>query len=140
LRKLALPDAWNAERQVAAAYYNAELEGVGDLRLPPVAPGSQPVWHLYVVRTAEPTALAETLRSRGIGSGRHYPEPPHLSVAYAHLGYRPGSFPVAEALAREGLSLPLFPGISEMQLAAVVAAVVEHFHGGGRAGRESVVR
>jgi dTDP-4-amino-4,6-dideoxygalactose transaminase len=140
LRKLALLDAWNAERQVAAAYYNAELEGVGDLRLPPVAPGSQPVWHLYVVRTAEPTALAETLRSRGIGSGRHYPEPPHLSVAYAHLGYRPGSFPVAEALAREGLSLPLFPGISEMQLAAVVAAVVEHFHGGGRAGRESVVR
>jgi dTDP-4-amino-4,6-dideoxygalactose transaminase len=138
-RKLGLLDSWNDERRAAAAYYTAELEGVGDLRLPPVASGSDPVWHLYVVRTADPAALAETLRGRGIGSGRHYPEPPHLSRAYAYLGHRSGAFPTAEALAGECLSLPLFPGIGEDQLAAVVAAIAEHFDRGGRAGRESVV-
>ncbi|HWB56877.1 MAG TPA: DegT/DnrJ/EryC1/StrS family aminotransferase [Gaiellaceae bacterium] len=138
-RKLALLDSWNDERRAAAAYYTAELAGVGDLRLPPVAPGSDPVWHLYVVRTADPAALAGALRAQGIGSGRHYPEPPHLSRAYAYLGHRSGAFPAAEALARECLSLPLFPGIGEDQLAAVVGAIAEHFDRGGRAGRESVV-
>jgi dTDP-4-amino-4,6-dideoxygalactose transaminase len=130
LRKLALLDSWNEERRAAAAHYNAGLEGVGDLRLPPVAPGSEPVWHLYVVRTEEPTELAAFLRERGIRTGRHYPYPPHLSPAYARLGHRPGSFPVAEALAAECLSLPLFPGMGEEQLAAVVAAIAEYFDRG----------
>ncbi len=81
------------------------------------------MWHLYVVRTADPEALATFLRERGIGTGRHYPEPVHLTEAYARLGYRPGEFPVAEALARECLSLPIFPGITEPQLEAVAGGV-----------------
>jgi len=129
-RKLELLDLWNAERRAAAAYYLAELEGVGDLRLPPVAPGSEPVWHLFVVRTADPAALAEHLRARGIGTGRHYPEPPHLSEAFRSLGYKRGSFPVAESLADELLSLPIFPGIAERQLESVVAATREFFDRG----------
>jgi dTDP-4-amino-4,6-dideoxygalactose transaminase len=88
------------------------------------------VWHVYVVRTADPEGLAAFLRERGIGTGRHYPSPPHLSPAYASLGYRRGNFPVAEALAAECLSLPLFPGIREEQLAAVVSAVARYFDGG----------
>jgi dTDP-4-amino-4,6-dideoxygalactose transaminase len=129
LHKLPHLDGWTAERRAIAARYSAELAGVGDLRLPVVPPGSEPVWHLYVVRTADPGALADFLAERGIGSGRHYPEPPHLSEAYAGLGYRPGAFPVSEALSREALSLPLFPGMTEAQLDAVVDAVKTFFSG-----------
>ena len=129
LRKLPHLDGWIAERRTIAARYTAELAGIGDLHLPVVPPGSEPVWHLYVVRTANPAALADFLAERGIGSGRHYPEPPHLSEAYGRLGYRPGVFPVAEALSREALSLPLFPGMTEEQLDAVVDAVRTFFSG-----------
>jgi dTDP-4-amino-4,6-dideoxygalactose transaminase len=129
LRKLPLLDGWNDERRDAAAFYRSALADVGDLRLPPVPPGSDPVWHLFAVRTAHRDELASYLRKRGIGVGIHYPEPPHLSAAYAGLGYRPGDFPVTEALAEELLSLPIYPGISEAQLQAVADAVAAHFDG-----------
>ena len=125
--KLRLLDGWNEERREAARLLSEALAGVGDLALPEVAPGSIPVWHLYVVRTANPEALAGFLRERGIATGRHYPEPVHLAPAYAHLGYTEGSFPVAEQVAREGLSLPLFPGISEAQLTAVADGIRAFF-------------
>jgi dTDP-4-amino-4,6-dideoxygalactose transaminase len=131
LRKLALLEEWNEERRAAAAFYDNELEGVGDLRLPQIAPRSEPVWHLYVVRTADPGALGAFLSERGVATGRHYPVPPHLSPAYAHLGHDRGAFPVAERLAEESLSLPLFPGIGEDQLAAVGDAVEDYFRRGG---------
>ena len=127
--KLRLLDGWNEQRRTAAAYYAEALAGVGDLRLPAIASGSTPVWHLYVVRAADPTALALFLRERGIGSGRHYPDPVHLTEAYGWLGYGPGDFPVAEALSRECLSLPMFPGLTEEQLATVVDSVVDYFNG-----------
>jgi dTDP-4-amino-4,6-dideoxygalactose transaminase len=130
LRKLPLLDGWNEERRAAAAFYSEALAGVGDLRLPPVAAGSEPVWHLYVVRTAAPERLAEHLAADGISTGRHYPEPPHLSPAYAGLGHRLGSFPVSETLAAEGLSLPIFPGIETAQLEAVTDSVRRYFGGG----------
>jgi dTDP-4-amino-4,6-dideoxygalactose transaminase len=128
--KLPLLDGLNEERRAAARFYSEALEGVGDLRLPQVAPGSEPVWHLYVVRTNAPEALADFLSRRGVATARHYPEPPHLTGAYAHLGLGAGSFPVAEVLAREGLSLPIFPGISELQLEAVADGVRAFFGGG----------
>jgi dTDP-4-amino-4,6-dideoxygalactose transaminase len=129
LRKLPLLDGWNDERREVARFYTDALGGVGDLRLPQVPDGSNPVWHLYVVRTRKPETLAAFLRERGIGSGRHYPEPVHLTGAYAHLGYARGAFPVAERLAAEVLSLPIFPGITEPQLEAVVDAVAAYFDG-----------
>jgi dTDP-4-amino-4,6-dideoxygalactose transaminase len=127
LRKLPLLAAHNEQRRAAARYYGDALAGLGDLVLPPCPPGSDPVWHLYVVRTAEPDALAASLRARGISTGRHYPEPIHLTRAYAGLGYAPGAFPVAERLARQVLSLPLFPGITEAQLEAVVDGARAYF-------------
>jgi dTDP-4-amino-4,6-dideoxygalactose transaminase len=130
LHKLPHVADWNAERARAAAYYSSELDGVGDLQLPPVADSSSPVWHLYVVRTRDPERLREFLRGRGIAAARHYPELPHLSPAFSHLGFEKGAFPIAEAVAREGLSLPLFAGISEEQLARVCAAVRGYFAGG----------
>ena len=127
--KLPCLEAWNEQRRHVADLYSDELAGAGDLQLPPVAPGSSPVWHLYVVRTRDPEALATFLRERGIGTGRHYPEPVHLTEAYAKLGYRAGQFPVAEGLARECLSLPMFPGMSDAQVAAVVGGVRRFFDG-----------
>lgn len=130
LQKLPFLSEWNEQRQRAARFYSEALEGVGDLRLPPVPDGSEPVWHLYVVRTADPLRLGDFLEGRGIETGRHYPEPPHLSAAFAGLGYRRGAFPVAETLAGECLSLPIFPGISEQQLASVCAAISDFFRRG----------
>jgi dTDP-4-amino-4,6-dideoxygalactose transaminase len=128
-RKLPHLDDWNASRRAAARYYSESLAGVGDLRLPPTAAGSEPAWHVYVVRTADPGRLADHLAAMGIASGRHYPQPPHLSPPYASLGLRRGAFPVAEALADEGLSLPIFPGMTEAQLASVVVTIRDFFDG-----------
>jgi dTDP-4-amino-4,6-dideoxygalactose transaminase len=127
LHKLRQLDRWTAERRAAADGYSEALDGVGDLVLPAVAEGSEPVWHLYVVCTQEPERMAEFLDERGVKTGRHYPEPAHLSPAYTGLGYGRGSFPVTEQLAGGLLSLPIFPGISESQIAGVVDAVTEYF-------------
>ncbi len=129
-RKLPLLEAWNASRADVADFYDATLEGVGDMRLPPRAPGSSPAWHLYVVRTAHRGALAGFLAERGISTARHYPEPPHLSQAFGGLADGRGSFPVTESLADELLSLPLYPGIRPEQLEAVSDAVQAFFADG----------
>jgi len=129
LHKLPLLDGWNEQRREAARLYADALDGVGDLRLPALAFQSEHVWHLYVVRTADPEGLGSFLRERGIGTGRHYPQPPHLSPAYASLGHRDGAFPVAEAVSRECLSLPMFPGLDESRISVVVEAIREYFNG-----------
>jgi dTDP-3-amino-3,4,6-trideoxy-alpha-D-glucose transaminase len=127
LRKLPHLDGWTSQRRAVARQYTDALAGVGDLQLPPVPDGSNPVWHLYVIRTAEPDRLGAFLRDRGIATGRHYPVPPHLSKAYAWLGHRRGDFAVAERVCASALSLPLFPGITESQVSYVAERVVSYF-------------
>jgi dTDP-3-amino-3,4,6-trideoxy-alpha-D-glucose transaminase len=127
LHKLPLLNGWNDERRATARYYADALLGVGDLLLPHVPQASKPVWHVYPVRTHDPEALSAFLSGRGIATGRHYPEPPHLSPAYARLGHERGSFPVAEAVCDHVLSLPIFPGISEAQVDAVVTGIRDYF-------------
>jgi dTDP-4-amino-4,6-dideoxygalactose transaminase len=126
-QKLALLDEWNQQRRAAARFYTEALRNVGDLQLPPVPKGSNPAWHLYVIRTQTPEELAEFLARRQVATGRHYPEPPHLSAAYRRLGHRDGAFPVSEAISRECLSIPMFPGITDEQLQRVVDAIVDYF-------------
>jgi dTDP-4-amino-4,6-dideoxygalactose transaminase len=130
LYKLPLLEAWNEARRAARLFYDRALEGVGDLVLPPQPEGSSPVWHLYVVRTRRREALGSFLAAKGIATGRHYPEPLHLSPAFSHLGYPQGAFPVTEALATELISLPIFPSITERQLTLVAEAIRAFFaHG-----------
>ena len=119
--------AWNARRALLAARYRSQLAGVGDLVLPFVPSWAEPVWHLFVVRTARRTALREFLTARGIATQIHYPIPPHLSGAYRSLGYQRGQFPIAETLADEVLSLPVSPHHSAEQIDTVCTAVRSFF-------------
>ena len=121
--------AWNEERRRVARRYHELLDGTGDLELPADG-GDAHVWHLYVVRTGQPEELAAHLRALGVSVGRHYPLPVHLNPAFASLGHAEGSFPVAERWARECLSLPIFPGITEEQVDAVADGVTSWFAGG----------
>jgi dTDP-3-amino-3,4,6-trideoxy-alpha-D-glucose transaminase len=125
LHKLPMLDSWNAQRRAAAALYLDTLTDVGDITPAPVPAGSNPVWHLFVIRTSSPTELAEHLLAHGIQTGRHYQVPPPLSEAYA--GYGLGDFEVAERVARECVSLPLFPGITAAQLGRTVEALINFF-------------
>ncbi len=130
LHKLPHLSDWNAQRTEAAGRYTEALQDVGDLRLPVTVPGATHVWHLYTVRTADPGGLAASLAARCIGTAHHYPEPPHRSRAFEYLGLGKGAFPVAEAIACQTISLPLFPGITDTQIEAVVSGIRAFFAGG----------
>ena len=121
--KLPVLDDQNARRRALAAIYDAELAGIPGLVLPVVPEWAEPVWHLYVVRHAQRDALAARLAESGIGTIVHYPVAPHLQQAYAELGFKAGDFPIAEAIHREVLSLPIGPGMTTDQVEQVAAAV-----------------
>lgn len=116
-------DGGNRRRQALADVYTKQLAGIPGLILPQVPSWAEPVWHLYVVRHAQRDLLAQRLAERGIGTIVHYPVPPHLQQAYAELGHKPGDFPIAEAIHREVLSLPIGPHMQPEQAAEVAAAV-----------------
>jgi dTDP-4-amino-4,6-dideoxygalactose transaminase len=118
---------WTAQRQQVAAWYAQHLAGLGDLVLPTVAPGATHVYHLYVVRTAHREALQQHLTAQGVGTLIHYPVPPHRQQAYAHLNMPAGAFPIAEEIADTALSLPMWPGMREEDVAQVSAAVGSFF-------------
>ncbi len=110
--KLKYLDQWITERRSIAAKYRDGLESLSSLRLPPDHPAH--TYHLYVIRCAERDALAAYLQEAGIATLMHYPVPPHLQKAYAYLGYRPGDFPVSEEIAKTCLSLPIYPGFTQV--------------------------
>lgn len=108
--KLRHLDEWNDRRKALAADYLSQLSALrSPLSLPSVPPWADPVWHLFVIRHPERDALQKHLADQGIQTIIHYPIPPHLSGAYASLGYRKGKLPVAEELADQVLSLPISP-------------------------------
>ena len=119
--------SWTAQRQQVAAWYDQHLAGLGDLVLPTVATGATHVYHLYVVRTAHREALQQHLAAQGVGTLIHYPVPPHLQQAYANLNMAAGAFPIAEEIANTALSLPMWPGMSEQDVATVTASVSSFF-------------
>jgi dTDP-4-amino-4,6-dideoxygalactose transaminase len=110
--KLRHLDRWNAIRCQVAARYQERLADT-PLVPPYEARGRRHVWHLYVVRSADRDRLQQALTAACIGTGLHYPIPVHLQPAYVHLGYRVGDFPVAEQLAQQCLSLPIYAELSE---------------------------
>lgn len=128
--KLSALDRWNARRRKIAGAYDDALHGTG-VGLPEVAPGAEPVWHLYVVRVPSGRdAFRDQLARRGVETGVHYPLAPHLQPAYRDLGFASGDFPVSEALQREVVSLPMGPHMTDAEVDRVICAVREVCHAG----------
>ena len=119
--KLPYLGGWNERRRTLAARYLSELAG-SELGLPKDVSGH--VWHLFVVRSSDRDAFRSGLRARGVETAVHYPRAVHEHPAYRGLARRSG-FPVAEALAREVVSLPLYPELTDDEAGRVVAAVRE---------------
>src|SRR5205823_3825348 len=110
--KLRHLDAWNDARRRAAGWYRNHFAGL-KVELPQEKVWAFSVYHLYVVALEERDRVRRHLENLGIQTGLHYPIPLHLQEAYTSLGLRAGDFPMSERIARVGLSLPLFPHISE---------------------------
>jgi dTDP-4-amino-4,6-dideoxygalactose transaminase len=117
--------SWNEMRRAAASRYG-ELFGDtgGKIKLPFEPPCCKSIYHLYVARVQNRDELMRQLASVGIGTGIHYPIPLHLQEAYRKLGYQEGDFPITEKLAREIVSLPMYPQLREDQQSRVVNEVM----------------
>ena len=122
--KLPLLDEWNTRRRQIADYYLNALSQTS-LILPKPADWAKPVWHLFVLRHPERERLMSALKERGIETLIHYPIPPHLQNAFAHLGYGPGAFPITEAMAQDVFSLPIGPHLSMDDAKRTVEAIKE---------------
>jgi dTDP-4-amino-4,6-dideoxygalactose transaminase len=122
--KLRHLEQWTEARRAKARRYH-ELLAAADLQLPREMPFARHVYHVYTVRSGERDALQQALTAQQIQTGIHYPVPVHLQPAYSDLGYGAGSLPQAEKAAREVLSLPLFPEMTEAQQQTVADAVCQ---------------
>ena len=121
--KLQRLDGWNEDRRRIGAMLRDGLAGSGvELPEPASALGDH-VYHLFIVRTQRREALRAFLDERGVSTAVHYPFPIHRTEAYAELGLGEGSLPVAERLAEEICTLPLFPSMSDDEVAQVIEAV-----------------
>lgn len=123
--KLRYLDSWNMQRCEQAACYAQGLSGLPGLVLPFVPDWAAPVWHLYVVRTAQRDALQTWLEEGGIDTQVHYPIAPHLQGAYRDSGIAAeGSLPLSERLHREVLSLPIGAHLTPPQQQRVIERLV----------------
>lgn len=122
--KLGHLNDWNAARHRTAHRYHGLLAAT-PLTLPREADDCESAYHLYVVRHPRRDRLKEHLHSRGVGTALHYPMPLHLQKCFAGLGHAPGDYPVAEAAARECLSLPIYPELTESQVEYVAAMIAD---------------
>lgn len=120
--KLRHLEEWTEARRARAARYDRLLAST-PYRTPSTGADCRHVYHVYAIRSNNRDAVQAKLRDRGVQTGIHYPIPVHLQPAYSDLGYKAGAFPHAELAAREVLSLPMFPELSEEQQNEVVAAL-----------------
>jgi len=117
---------WTDERRRVAHRYHELLKDT-PLQLPLEAGYAGSAWHLYVIRHPRRDDLKKHLDANGVGCALHYPVPLHLQKCYANLGHKHGDFPVAEKAARECLSLPIYPELTDAQIRRVVEAIKNFF-------------
>jgi dTDP-4-amino-4,6-dideoxygalactose transaminase len=115
--KLRHLDAWGAARRAKAASYDRVLSGIPGVVIPAVAPWAEHVYHQYTIRVPRRDHVQESLAAHGIASTVYYPTPMHLQPVYSSLGYKRGDLPESERAAAEVLSLPIYPELTENQIA-----------------------
>lgn len=134
--KLKYLTEWNEKRRKAAQKYCELLGDVDQIILPKEMPYAKHVYHLFVIQVKSSNKnrrsdvrdkLREFLGSKDIATGLHYPVPLHLQECFKDLGYKKGDFPVTEQLAEQGLSLPIFPEITDEQIEYVANSIKEFF-------------
>lgn len=121
--KLKKLDRWNQARRKNAEIYNELQKDIEEVNLFKIKDFAEPVYHMYVIRAKKRDELRKYLAEKGIATGIHYPLPLHLQPAFEFLGYKKGDFPVAEKLANEVLSLPMFPELTEKEIKFVVREI-----------------
>jgi dTDP-4-amino-4,6-dideoxygalactose transaminase len=126
--KLKRLENWNNDRRRIANEYLNSLKNVGDIQLPPKENEiEKPVYHQFVIQTKYRDKLKKYLEQKGIETTIHYPTPIHFQKAYAHLGYKKGSLPIAEKLSTTVLSLPIFTGLEESEINKISSAIKNFF-------------
>ncbi len=123
--KLPYLEGGNSLRRTHALQYNRAFDGLGEVVTPFEASYARHVYHVYAIRVEERDEVTRFLKERAIQCAVHYPVPIHLQKAYQHLGYVTGSLPISERIAREFISLPMFPELTEAQINMVVLATKE---------------
>ncbi len=123
--KLPYLEGWNSQRRVIARYYDERLSGLYGVSPIVAVSDCEPVYHLYVIRTADRNLVLEQLKEMRIASGIHYPIPIHLQPAYQYLNLKEGSFPVSEELSKSVVSLPIYPSMPKADQERVVAAIIK---------------
>lgn len=123
--KLKHLDDWNMMRAKQAAYYAELLSPFKEIITPITLPECTHVFQTYAICLPQRDKVMEAMKNKGIGVLIHYPIPLHLQEAYADLGYKKGSFPIAEKTANRIMSLPMFPHISRQQIEVVVKTLKE---------------
>ncbi|MFB2834382.1 DegT/DnrJ/EryC1/StrS family aminotransferase [Floridanema evergladense] len=134
--KLGYLETWNSQRSQVAARYQNLLAPLPGIVLPQSLPGGKSVWNQYTIRILASESKDKTsasnsrrdqvrtqMQQQGVTSMIYYPIPLHLQPVYQSLGYQPGSFPVAEQVCHEVLSLPMFPELTQEQQEQVVYAL-----------------
>ncbi|MBA7497329.1 dTDP-3-amino-3,6-dideoxy-alpha-D-galactopyranose transaminase [subsurface metagenome] len=123
--KLRHLEKFNEERKKIAQRYLNGLQNT-NLILPYVPEWAEPVWHQFVIRSKKRDELQKYLKSKGIGTLIHYPLPIHLQEAYNHLGYKKGDFPIAEKMANEVLSLPMWVGLKKEEI-EIISIIIKNY-------------
>lgn len=123
--KLQYLERGNLLRRVHALQYNRAFQGVEEVVTPFEAAYARHVYHIYAIRVQERDQVMWLLKEKGIQCGVHYPVPIHLQKAYQSLGYKNGAFPISEQIAKEFISLPMFPELTKAQVEMVALCVKE---------------
>lgn len=117
---------WTDLRRTHAKFYDGHLPKEV---IPPVeAKGAKHAYYMYEIRTSQRDALMQFLKEQGIDCGVHYPIPLHLQPAYKNLGFNQGDYPVSEQLAKEILSIPIYPELTDEQRTYIVDQMTRFFH------------
>lgn len=120
--KLENLDIWNTQRKIIAKLYLDKITNPKIIK-PIIEEFAEPVWHLFVIRTEDRDGLEKYLNKNGIGTTKHYPIPIHMQGAYKDLNIKEKSLPIAEKISSEVLSIPMYYGITEEEIAYIAEKI-----------------